>query len=269
MKKIAAIQMCSSDKVDENLQNAKIFIEEAAKNGARLIVLPEMFAIMGKTPNDKVTIKEKSGQGKIQNFLSTLSKKYKVWIIGGTIPVESDDPNKVRASCLVFNDKGVNVARYDKIHLFDVTLSPTEKYTESQTTEAGDEIVALETPFGKIGLAVCYDIRFPELFNCLIQKGVEIIVLPTAFTVNTGKAHWEILARSTALYNFCYFVGACQGGLHPNGRETYGHSLIVEPWGKIVAEKKDDSPGIIYADIDLDNVNQARKIIPVFTHKKV
>lgn len=259
MTKIAAIQMCSSDNVDENLAAAKKLIEEAARNDAKLAVLPEMFAIMGH----KAKPKESIGHGKIQDFLSHTARENKIWIIAGTIPIACHDDKKFRAACLVFNDLGLNVARYDKIHLFDAVLSEHEKYAESDKTEAGNQIVCIDTPFGRMGLAVCYDIRFTDLFKKLLEKKVEIIALPAAFTVPTGQAHWEILARATAIHNLCYFIGACQGGKHSDARHTYGHSLIIEPWGNIIAEKRDDKPGVIYADIDREEVSKARKIIPI------
>lgn len=269
MEKIAAIQMCSSHLVDENLTTAANLISEAAKNQAKLIVLPEMFAIMGQGAEDKVTVKETFGYGKIQSFLSEQAKKHSVWIVGGTIPIACKDETKVRAACLVFNNTGDCLARYDKIHLFDVALSNQEVYKESDTTEAGDELVVIDTPFGKLGLAVCYDVRFPELFRSLFNRGAEIIALPSAFTVKTGEAHWELLARSRAVENFCYLIGACQGGSHSNGRKTYGNSMIVEPWGNIIAKNEGIDTGIIYATIDLAKVHEARRSIPIAKHQRI
>jgi len=268
MTKISAIQMCSSNNLDENLLTAGKFIEEAAHHGAKLTVLPEMFAFMGKSSQDKLAFKETFHQGKIQRFLSDAAKKNKIWIVGGTIPLTCDANNKVRAACLVFNDQGLVVARYDKIHLFDVELSAQETYLESETTEPGTQITTVNTPFGKIGLGVCYDIRFPELFRNLLEAGTEIIIVPSAFTKKTGNAHWEVLSRSTAIQNFCYFLGACQGGKHNINRQTYGHSIIVDPWGTMLAQKPDDTPGIIYADIDLEKLHQIRKSIPILKHAR-
>ena len=170
---------------------------------------------------------------------------------------------------MVFDDAGSCVAQYNKVHLFDVVISEKEKYIESDTTEAGDHLTIIDTPFGRIGLGVCYDLRFPEFFRLLFNNGVEIVVLPTAFTETTGKAHWEVLARSRAIENFSYFIGACQGGTHANGRKTYGHSLIIDPWGKILARKEDVSPGIIYSTIDLKQVYEARKAIPIKDHQRI
>ncbi len=269
MVKVAAIQMCSSHEVDRNLETAATFIADAAKHDAKLVVLPEMFAIMGQTPFDKVNVKEEFGSGKIQDFLSQQALKHQVWIVGGTIPIACDDVNKVRAACLVYNDEGELVARYDKIHLFDISLSEKETYRESETTEAGDEIVVVQTPYGKLGLAVCYDIRFPELFRCLFNKGAEIIILPSAFTVPTGEAHWELLTRARAVENFSYLIGAAQGGTHVNGRKTFGNTLIIEPWGNIISKKQDLEEGVVYADIDLAKVHEARKKIPAHEHRKI
>ncbi|MCD6039298.1 MAG: 2-oxoglutaramate amidase [Gammaproteobacteria bacterium] len=261
--------MCSSDILAENLKNAAQFIEEAANHGAKLIVLPEMFALMRVDSSDEINIKKKVNPSEIQVFLSEQSQKYKVWIVGGTLPLVNDASNKMRATSLVYDDRGSIVARYDKIHLFDVKISDTEIYQESKTIEAGKEVVIVQTPFGKLGLSVCYDIRFPELFRCLVNKGAEIIIIPAAFTVETGQAHWELLARSRAIENLCYIVGACQGGMHSNGRKTYGHSIIVEPWGSVIAQKIDDVPGIIYATIDLDYQQKLRKSFAVLQHRKI
>lgn len=269
MQKIAAIQMCSSHLIDENLETAAHFISEAAENGAKLVVLPEMFPIMGFMATDKMLVREPFGHGKIQSFLSEQAKKNDLWIVGGTIPIDCNNEKKVRAASLVLDNQGNLIARYDKIHLFDVHISDEEIYRESDTVEAGNTPIVVDTPFGKLGLGVCYDLRFPELFRCLFDKGAEIIALPAAFTVATGAAHWELLARTRAVENFCYLVGACQGGTHSNGRKTYGHSMIIEPWGNIVSQKEDMDPGIIYANIDLKKVYDARKSIPIEKHRRI
>lgn len=266
--KIAAIQMCSSHIVDDNLLVAATLIKEAADNGAQLVALPEMFAIMGLTGTDKVNVKEVFGNGKIQDFLSVQAKQNKIEIVGGTIPIACDDNTKVRAACLVFNEQGEMIARYDKIHLFDVTLSPTEIYRESDTTQPGNQLVVIDTSVGKLGLAVCYDVRFPELFRCLVNQGAEIIVLPSAFTVKTGAAHWELLARSRAVENFCYLIGPCQGGTHSSSRQTFGNSLIIEPWGTCI-KKEGITPGVIYSDINLEHLREIRKSVPALNHQKI
>lgn len=267
--KVAAIQMCSTHIVDENLAMASSMIEEAARNSAKLVVLPEMFAIMGLKPTDKVDVKEELDNGKIQSFLSSEAKRNNVYIVGGTIPIACENENKIRAASLVYDPNGKRIARYDKIHLFDAVLSETEIYKESDSTESGDEIVATDTSLGKLGLTVCYDIRFPELFRSLVNKGAEILTIPSAFTVKTGEAHWELLARSRAVENFCYVIGACQGGTHSSNRQTYGHSIIIDPWGTILAKKDDMEPGIIYANIDLEHLKKVRKSIPALDHQTI
>ncbi len=263
MPTVAAIQMCSSGNVNENLQTASQLIHEASNNNAKLIVLPEMFAIMGNTAFDKITVSEESGSGKIQHCLSQLAKKLNVWIVGGTIPIACQNKNKVRAACIVYNNSGESVARYDKIHLFDVTLSQNEFYCESDTTEPGSEIIVIDTPFGKLGLTVCFDIRFSDLFLKLATLGAEIIAIPSAFTAKTGQAHWELLTRARAVETFSYVIAAAQGGKHANSRETFGHALIVDPWGTILDEIKTPGNNIAYAEIDLEKLRKIRQSIPI------
>lgn len=268
MPKVAAIQMCSSLSVEENLKSAGKLIEAAAKKGAELIVLPEMFPIVGTGAEDKIYIAESPGVGPIQDFLSEQASKNNVWIVGGTIPIRTENKLKIRATCLVYNNLGKSVARYDKIHLFDVVLSQKEKYQESETVEPGDRVVLVDTPFGKLGLAVCYDVRFPALFIELFDRGAEIIAIPAAFTVKTGEGHWKLLARARAVENFCYVIGACQGGTHESGRKTYGHSLIIDPWGTVLEERETASPGVVYGEIDLEHLRKIRASIPVGEHRK-
>jgi deaminated glutathione amidase len=232
-------------------------------------VLPEMFPAIMNKKIDTLDIKEKFGVGKIQDALSQFASQNNVWIVAGTIPIACDNENKIRAACLVYDDNGDVVARYDKIHLFDAVISETESYKESDTTEAGNKIVLVNTPFGKLGLAVCYDIRFPALFTALQNQGAEIIALPAAFTVKTGEAHWKLLMRARAVETFCYVIGACQGGAHSASRSTYGHSMIVEPWGTVMQEITKAGNGIIYADIDLKKLHDIRKFMPVHTHQRI
>lgn len=269
MPKVAAIQMCSSHIVNENLIQAKALIKEAAENGAKLIVLPEMFAIMGINAKDKVVVKEKFNSGIIQDFLSEQARTHNIWIVGGTIPIACEIENKIRAASILFNDQGEITARYDKIHLFDVEVSKEEIYKESDSTQPGEDLVVVETPVGKIGMSVCYDIRFPELYRCLFNKGAEIFVIPSAFTVKTGEAHWELFSRSRAVENFAYVIGAAQGGTHSSGRKTFGNSLIIEPWGNITAKNEGINPGVIYTEIDLSKLYETRKAIPVDRHQKI
>ncbi len=269
MPKIASLQMCSSPLVDENLATAARLIEEAASHGAALVVLPEMFAIIGEKPTDVVAVKETYGSGKIQDFLSKQAKKSNVWIVGGTIPIACDDKHKIKAACIVYDSQGNAVARYDKIHLFDVVISETESYRESDTTEPGNKTVVVDTPVGKLGLSVCYDIRFPGLYTQLLNQGAEIITVPAAFTVKTGQAHWQLLLRSRAVENFCYVIGAAQGGTHAGDRKTYGHSLIVEPWGTVIQEITQPGNAIAYANIDLKKLHDIRALMPVAQHQKI
>ena len=260
---VAAIQMCSSDHVDDNLATAARLVAQAAANGTQLVVLPEMFVMLGHDSVAKVAIKEAMGEGKIQMFLAALAREHQVWIVAGTIPITCAHPHKIRAACLVFNHEGDVVARYDKRHLFDVRLSTTEWYHESATTEAGDEVVVVNTPFGRLGLCVCFDLRFPEHFEKLIAQGAEIIAVPAAFTMRTGVAHWTLLMRARAVDTFCYLIGACQGGAHGNDRHTYGHSMIVHPWGNIEQELVVPGPGIAYAEINLNQLHAIRQQLPI------
>ncbi|OGT51008.1 MAG: acyltransferase [Gammaproteobacteria bacterium RIFCSPHIGHO2_12_FULL_41_15] len=266
--KIAAIQMTSTPHLTDNLKQAEALLSEAAKKGATLALLPEMFAIMGETTHDKLAVKEKMGQGPIQDFLQQQAKKHHLWIIAGTLPMACPNDHKVRAACLVYDAEGRFVARYDKIHLYDADISTTEQYRESDTTEAGSKTVVIDTPVGKIGLAICYDVRFPELFRALVNKGAEIFSLPSAFTVKTGQAHWELLARARAVENFCFVIGACQGGTHSSTRKTYGHSVIINPWGDVIALQANNNPGVIYAEIDREQIYSLRKSIPVLQHQR-
>lgn len=264
---IAAVQMNSSGNIQDNLKSADKLILQAAASGANLVVLPEMFATFFE--QQKTLCKEKYGSGVIQDFLADQSAKHGIWIVGGTIPIAMENSEKVRAACLLFNAQGQCVARYDKIHLFDVQVINTQEvYQESKFIDYGDQVTVVDTPFGKLGLAVCYDIRFPELFRAMLAKQVEIIVLPSAFTVKTGEAHWEILVRAQAIINSSYLIAAAQVGTHLNGRQTYGHSMIVEPWGHVVAELKTEV-GIITSSIDLNYLHQIRQEFPAVTHRRL
>ena len=245
--RVAAIQMASGPNVTGNLDEAGRLIADAAKQGARLVVLPEFFAIMGMAEGDKVKVREPSGEGQIQQFLSDTAKKHRIWLVGGSIPLAANAPEKVLNSCLVFDDQGERVARYDKIHLFNLELG-NERYDEARTIEPGNQVVVVDSPFGRIGLAVCYDLRFPELFRAM--QGVNIIVLPAAFTETTGKMHREVLVRARAVENLCYVIASAQGGYHVNGRETYGHSMVVDPWGRVLDQLPRGS-GVVVADINL------------------
>jgi len=269
MTVVVAIQMASGPNVNANLLEAERLIANAAAEKAELVVLPENFALMGLKESDKVAIGETESGGELQNFLSQQAKKHGMWIVGGTIPMRTADNDRIRAACLLYNDKGEQVARYDKIHLFDVKLPDSnEHYIESETIEPGTEAVVVDTPFGKIGLAVCYDLRFPELFRDMLDKGMEILVIPSAFTEITGKAHWETLLRARAIENQCYVIAGAQGGYHANGRETHGDSMIIDPWG-IILNRLSKTAGIVHADIDLSRVINVRQTFPAVDHRRL
>ncbi len=269
MKRVAALQMASGPNVGANLTEASRLISRAVAAGAELVVLPENFAIMGMREEDKVRIRESYGQGSIQNFLAEQAHQHRVWIVGGTIPLTAKDSQHVRAACLLFDDRGEVKARYDKVHLFDVHLSESkETYDESTTTEPGDSATVVETPFGRLGLAVCYDLRFPELFRRMSDEGAELFAIPSAFTAITGRAHWEILVRARAIENLCYVIAAAQGGYHVNGRETHGDSMIVDPWGQVL-DRLPRGSGFVVSTIDLDKVRNTRRNFPVLEHRKI
>ncbi|MGB5179088.1 MAG: carbon-nitrogen hydrolase family protein [Gammaproteobacteria bacterium] len=265
----ACIQMASGPNIGANLLEAERLIAEAVSQQARLLVLPENFALMGNTEYDKVKHREVAGSGPIQTFLAEQAARHGIWLVGGTVPLVASDENKVRATCLVFNDKGELAARYDKIHLFDVQIiDSAEQYTESETIEPGDTVVVVDTPFGRIGVAVCYDLRFPELFRQQLEAGMEILVLPSAFTAITGRAHWEVLVRARAIENLCYVIAPDQGGYHMSGRETYGHSMIVDPWGNVLNSLA-RGPGVVCASIELGILNSARRNFPSIEHRRL
>ena len=263
--KVAGIQMASSPQVGSNLIEAERLIAIAASQGAKIVVLPEYFCIMGVKEIDKVKVRETAGDGLIQRFLAKMAKDYKIWLIGGTVPLTSNFPNKVRNSCLVYNDKGVQVARYDKIHLFGLDLG-TEHYHEENTIEPGDEVVVVETPYGKIGLSICYDLRFPELYRAMGE--VDMIVIPSAFTETTGKAHWESLIRARAIENLCYVIAPAQGGYHLSGRETHGNSMIVDPWG-VILDRLPRGSGVVMANVNRDYQTSLRNSLPALKHKTI
>lgn len=263
--KVAAIQMASSPHVTSNLTEAERLITLAAEQGAKIVVLPEYFCIMGVKDIDKVAVREKAGDGTIQRFLARMAREHKIWLIGGTVPLVSNFPSKVRNSCLVYNDKGEQVARYDKIHLFGLDLG-TEHYHEENTIESGDQIIVVDTPFGKIGLSVCYDLRFPELYRAMGE--VDMIVVPAAFTETTGKAHWEPLIRARAIENLCYVVASAQGGYHLSGRETHGNSMIVDPWG-VILDRLPRGSGIVIANVNRDYQKSLRQSLPALKHRTI
>jgi nitrilase len=261
--------MASGPNVNANLLEAARLIATAADSGAELVVLPENFAIMGMSETDKVTIREQAGSGPIQEFLAQQATKHKIWLVGGTVPLVAGPDDKVRAACLLFDNKGHQVARYDKIHLFDVCLNEgAETYDESQTIEPGDRVVVADTPFGRLGLAICYDLRFPEQFRCMLADGMDILALPSAFTAITGRAHWEVLVRARAIENLCYVVAAAQGGYHVNGRETHGDSMIVDPWGGVL-DRLPRGSGVVNGVFDRERLETTRRNFPALEHIKI
>lgn len=264
MARAAVIQMVSSAKVPDNLQQVEKLMIQAHKEQAELVVLPENFAFMGAKESDKLQIGETYGQGPIQHKISQLAKQLNLWVVAGTIPLKGSG-SKVRASCLVYDAQGKCVTRYDKIHLFDVNISTKESYRESMSIERGYDLALIETPVGKIGLTVCYDLRFPELYQLLMLQGAQLFTVPSAFTQVTGLAHWEVLLRARAIENLCYVLAANQGGQHKSGRVTYGHSMMVDPWGKILVQKE-MGPGVIVANINLDLQKELRQNFPCLEH---
>jgi len=261
--KAAAVQMVSTPKVEENLAAAAGLVAQAAEQGAKLVALPEYFCIFGMRDRDKVAVREKDGAGPIQDFLAATAARHGVWLVGGSVPLECTDPARVRNSCLVYDAAGGRVARYDKIHLFGLELGE-ERFNESATIEPGAVPRAVDSPFGRIALSVCYDLRFPELYRALAP--MDMILVPSAFTATTGRAHWETLLRARAIENLAWVLAPAQGGKHQNGRETHGHSMIVDPWGKVVAERA-AGPGVVMADIDPQFQTKMRKSLPALEHR--
>ncbi|GAA5787375.1 hydrolase [Chitiniphilus shinanonensis] len=260
----AAIQMVSTPDVATNLKTASRLIGQAAAGGARLLVLPEYFAIMGARDTDKLAVQEPFGAGPLQDFLATQASQHGVWLVGGTVPLAGTGRDRVRNTCLVYDPDGHCVARYDKIHLFGFD-NGEERYAEADTIEPGADTVAFDTPFGRVGLAVCYDLRFPELFR---HAEVDVWALPAAFTATTGRAHWEVLLRARAIENQCFVVAAAQGGLHPTGRETFGHSLIADPWGQVL-ECLPTGEGVAQAELKASQLDRVRRILPALRHRRL
>lgn len=261
--KIAAIQTVSGPDVNANLEAAGVLIAEASAAGAEFVALPEYFPLIGADETAKVRIREEEGQGPLQDFLRDMAVRYGVWIVGGTIPLVATADGKVRNTTLVFDPNGERVARYDKIHLFGFQKG-AEHYDESTTIEPGQAVVTFDAPFGPVGLSVCYDLRFPELFRAM--GDVSLIVLPSAFTWTTGKAHWEVLLRARAIENQCFVMAPAQGGRHPSGRVTWGHSMIIDPWGEILA-CRDEGSGIVVADLDPQRIAAVRESLPALRHR--
>ena len=266
---VAAVQMVSGPDVAENLRVAARLIAKAAAQGARLVVLPENFALMGRDEHDKLAVAEEDGRGPIQEFLAEQARRHQLWLVGGTVPLRGQEAARVRSACMLYSEQGERIARYDKIHLFDVEVAEGEAYRESATLEPGpSEPLVVETPLGRLGLAICYDLRFPELFRAMAGQGMQILALPSAFTAVTGAAHWDVLVRARAIENQCYVIAAGQGGHHASGRDTFGHSMVVEPWGSVLAVHA-DGEGVATASVDLSHLARVRERFPVLTHRRL
>jgi len=261
--RMAAIQMVSGPRVADNLQVAGRLIEDAVAQGAQLLALPEYFPIIGATDADRVRARENFGSGPIQEWLAATAQRHGIWIFAGSLPLTATSPDKMRNSTLVFNPEGVCVERYDKVHLFGFRKDE-ESYDEATFIEPGNDLVAVDTPFGRVALSICYDLRFPELYRAL--GTVDLILVPAAFTDTTGRAHWEILLRARAIENQCYLLAVGQGGKHENGRMTHGNSMIVDPWGEIL-DRKMKGPGVVIADLDHARIAEIRESLPALAHR--
>ena len=264
---VAAVQMSSGPEVSDNLAAAAVLLAQARQAGARLAVLPENFSLMGRHDADKRALAEPDGEGPVQQFLSEQARTLGLWIVAGTTPLTPSPGERVAAACLVYADNGRRMARYDKMHLFDVDIPDrNESYRESANIAPGSHPTVVPTPAGMLGLSVCYDVRFPELYRLMAAAGAQCFTVPAAFTVPTGRAHWETLLRARAIENLSYVIAAAQWGRHENGRETYGDSLIVDPWGTVLARLPEGS-GIVTATLDLAAQEQIRRRFPALTHR--
>jgi nitrilase len=262
---VAAVQMVSSPNVDENLETARRLLAEAADKGAKLVTLPEYWPIMGMSDTDKVGHAEQPGRGLIQEFMAAQARQHGIWLIGGTMPIASGDAGRVLNTTLVYDPEGQPVSRYDKIHLFGFTKGD-ETYDEARTIVPGAAVGTFEAPFGRVGLSVCYDLRFPELYRAMGECA--LIVVPAAFTHTTGMAHWEVLLRARAIENQCYVLASAQGGTHRNGRRTFGHSMLIGPWGEVRSQLP-EGEGVVVGDIDTAFLAEVRQSLPALKHRKM
>jgi len=263
--RIAAVQMVSSDRVDHNLGRAEALIAEAAAEGAQLVSLPEYFCLLGQRDTDKVACREAAGSGPIQDFLAATARRHRIWIAGGTLPLRCADPRKVRNTQLLLDPGGRTAARYDKIHLFGFQKD-AERFNEADTIEAGHTPSVADLGPWRIGLSVCYDLRFPELYRALAPA--DLLLVPSAFTYTTGAAHWELLLRARAVENQCYVLAAAQGGRHSNGRRTFGHSMIVDPWGEVLV-RREEGEGVVLAEIRRERIKAVRAMLPALAHRRL
>jgi deaminated glutathione amidase len=267
LTRIAALQMVSGPEVEANLDAAGRLLAEAAAAGATLAVLPEYFCLIGRRDTDKLVVAETPGDGPIQRFLADAARRHGLWIVGGTLPLKTDDPARAFNSNTVWAPDGSLAARYDKIHLFGFEQGE-ERYDEGRVLRAGDTPVALQAGALRVGLSVCYDLRFPELYRALMHPPCDLLCVPSAFTVPTGRAHWELLLRARAVENQCYVVAAAQGGQHATGRRTWGHSLIVDPWGEVLAVRP-EGEGVVFADVDPARLAEVRRQLPALAHRRL
>lgn len=269
--KIAALQMVSTPDVGRNLDAAGRLLREAAARGAALVALPEYFCFMGRSDTDKLAIAERDGEGPIQDFLAREAKAHGLWIIGGTLPIvdpraRSEGAKARNANC-VYAPDGTRAARYDKLHLFNYD-NGRERYDEAATLEPGTAPVALQCGPLRVGLSVCYDLRFPELYRALMAPPLDLISVPAAFTHTTGRAHWELLLRARAVENQCYVIAAAQGGTHENGRRTWGQSMVVDPWGEVLAQQA-EGEGVVLAEVDAERIAAVRTQLPAIRHRRI
>ncbi|WP_373887930.1 carbon-nitrogen hydrolase family protein [Massilia sp. WF1] len=262
---VAAVQMVSSPEVGENLDTARRLLAEAADRGATLVTLPEYWPIMGMSDSDKVGHAEQPGHGPIQDFMAEQAREHGFWLIGGTLPLVSGEEGRVLNTTLVYDPEGKPASRYDKIHLFGFTRGQ-ESYDEARTIVPGESVGSFEAPFGRVGLSVCYDLRFPELYRAMGE--VALIVVPAAFTHTTGMAHWEVLLRARAIENQCYVLASAQGGTHRNGRRTFGHSMLISPWGEVISQLP-EGEGVVSGEIDTDFLAEVRQSLPALKHRKL
>jgi len=265
--KIAALQTVSTPDVERNLDAAARLIAGAAREGAELVALPEYFCLMGRRDSDKLAIAEKSGAGPIQDFLAAQARQHGLWLIGGTLPIQADAPDRVRNACCVFAPDGTLAARYDKMHLFRYETE-RESYDEARVLEAGAQPVAVQAGPLRVGLSICYDLRFPELYRALGTPPCDVLSVPSAFTYTTGRAHWELLLRARAVENQAFVLAAAQGGTHENGRRTWGHSMVVDPWGEVLAVRP-EGEGVVVAEVDPARLAQVRRQLPALAHRRL